>query len=127
MVIASRVKSLSKGNNPKKDVLGSTLSLKESTTVPLSSIANASNFEDDMSNSWPEQNGGDDYDVSEELYEQEIVQQHSKKNNGRQEPSFSTLEDKFQKSNFQSKWKDMQKSDANNSHMEDYLDVLLQA
>ncbi|KAI4387409.1 hypothetical protein MLD38_005246 [Melastoma candidum] len=125
---ADRVKSLSKGSNPRKDILGTSLNLKESTTVPLSAIAaNASNFEDEMSNSWPDQNG-DDYEVTEEFYEQETVPVQPKKNNGRLEPSsLPTLADnKFQKPSSQSKWMDMQKPAANNPHVEDHLDALLQ-
>ena len=57
----SRVKSLSKGNASKKDVLSSTLNLKESTTVPLSSVLPvASTFEDDANDAWPEQDERDD-------------------------------------------------------------------
>ncbi|KAI4379319.1 hypothetical protein MLD38_005634 [Melastoma candidum] len=125
---ADRVKSLSKGGNLKKDILGTSFNLKESTTVPLSAIAaNASDFEDEMSNSWPDQNG-DDYEVSEEFYEEKTVLVQPKKNNGRLEPSsLPTLADnKFQKPNSQSKWMDMQKPAANNPHVEDHLDALLQ-
>ncbi|ONK80302.1 uncharacterized protein A4U43_C01F16120 [Asparagus officinalis] len=43
---ADRVKSLSKGNNPKKDLSSSTLNLRDSTAVPLSSaLPTASSFE----------------------------------------------------------------------------------
>ncbi|XP_056176600.1 kinesin-like protein KIN-13B [Syzygium oleosum] len=123
---ADRVKSLSKGSNPKKDVLSSTMNLKESITLPLSSVAsNASNFEEDITTSWPEQTGGDDYDVSEEFYEPERAQW--KRNNGKLESlNRVTSEEKLQKSNFtQTKWKDQQRSDANNSHFSDDLDALL--
>ncbi|KAI4324742.1 hypothetical protein MLD38_030199 [Melastoma candidum] len=124
---ADRVKSLSKGSNPKKDGVCSSLSLKESTTVPLSSTATSTaNFDDEMNRSWLEQNG-DDYDVSEEFYEPEIAPQ-PKKNNGKQEPgSFATLaETKFQKPNPQLKRVDLQKANLNTTHMEDHLDALLQ-
>lgn len=124
---ADRVKSLSKGNNPKKDVLSSTTNLKESTTLPLSSVAsNASNFEEDITTSWPEQTGGDDYDVSEEFYEPEKAQW--KRNNGKLESlNRAASEEKLQKLYFaQTKRKDQQRSDANNSHFNDDLDALLQ-
>lgn len=124
---ADRVKSLSKGNNPKKDVLSSTTNLKESTTLPLPSVAsNASNFEEDITTSWPEQTGGDDYDVSEEFYEPERTQW--KRNNVKLESLIRAApEEKLQKPSFaQTKWKDQQRSDANNSHFGDDLDALLQ-
>ncbi|XP_030526175.1 kinesin-like protein KIN-13B [Rhodamnia argentea] len=124
---ADRVKSLSKGNNPKKDILSSTTNLKESTTLPLSSVAsNASNFEEDITTSWPEQIGGDNYDVSEEFYEPERAQW--KRNSGKLESlNRAASEEKLQKFNFsQTKWKDQQRSDANNSHFSDDLDTLLQ-
>ncbi|KAF8027555.1 hypothetical protein BT93_E0457 [Corymbia citriodora subsp. variegata] len=124
---ADRVKSLSKGSNPKKDVLSSTTNLKESTTFPLSSVAsNASNFEEDITPSWPEQTGGDDYDVSEEFYEPERTQW--KRNNVKLESlNRAASEEKLQKPSFtQTKWKDQQRSDANNSHFGDDLDALLQ-
>jgi len=121
------VKSLSKGNNLKKDVLSSTTNLKESTTLPLPSVAsNASNFEEDITTSWPEQTGGDDYDVSEEFYEPERTQW--KRNNVKLESlNRAAPEEKLQKPSFaQTKWKDQQRSDANNSHFGDDLDALLQ-
>ncbi|KAI6671877.1 hypothetical protein NL676_006762 [Syzygium grande] len=96
----SREKSLSKGYNPKKDALSSATNLKESTSLPLSSFAsNASNFEEDIITSLPEQTGEDDYDVSEEFYKSERAQW--KRNNGKVESSNRTaLEEKLPKSNF---------------------------
>ncbi|KAE7997443.1 hypothetical protein FH972_002081 [Carpinus fangiana] len=120
---ADRVKSLSKGNNPKKDVLSSTINLKESTTVPLSSVP-ASNFEDEVSDSWPEQTERDDFDASEESYEQG---KPLWKKNGKLEPSnLSTSEDKIRKTNGHTKWKDLPKVESKNSHLDDDLNALLQ-
>ncbi|XP_034910927.1 kinesin-like protein KIN-13B isoform X2 [Populus alba] len=123
---ADRVKSLSKGNTSKKDVLSSTLNLKESTTVPLSSaLPVASTFEDDANDAWPEQDERDDFDASEEdSYEQE---KPIWKENGKLEPyNLSISEDKIQKPNGQTKWRDMPKSNLKNSHSDNDLNVLLQ-
>jgi kinesin family protein 2/24 len=117
------VKSLSKGNNPKKDVLSSTFNLKESTTVPLSSVP-ASNFEDEVSDSWPEQTERDDFDASEESYEQG---KPLWKKNGKLEPcNLSTSEDKIRKPNGHTKWKDVPKVESKNLHLDDDLNALLQ-
>ena len=116
------MKSLSKGNNPKKDILSSTFNLKESTTVPLSSVP-ASNFEDDVTDSWPEQTERDDFDASEESYEQG---KPLWKKNGKLEPyNPPTLEDKIRKPNGQTKWRDLPKVEPKNSHSDDDLNALL--
>ncbi|GAV64486.1 Kinesin domain-containing protein [Cephalotus follicularis] len=118
---ADRVKSLSKGNNPKKDILSSTLNLKESTTLPLSSaLPSASTFDDDITDTWPEQNERDD---SEDSYEQE---KPAWKKNGKLEPhNLSSAEDKFWKPNGQTKLKDLPKSDFKKLHPDDDLNALL--
>ena len=118
----SRVKSLSKGNTSKKDVLSSTLNLKESTTVPLSSVLPAaSSFEDDA---WAEQDERDDFDASEEdSYE---LEKPIWKENGKLEPYNFISEDKIHKPNGQTKWRDMPKSNLKNSHSDNDLNVLLQ-
>ncbi|GKV27020.1 hypothetical protein SLEP1_g36228 [Rubroshorea leprosula] len=122
---ADRVKSLSKGNNPRKDVLSSTLNQKESTTLPLSSaLPTASLVEDDITNTWPEQNERDDPDASEDSYEPEKPMW---KKNGKPNPySFSSSEDKVRKPNGQTKWKGLPKSDVKNSSSDDDLNALLQ-
>ncbi|XP_011001610.1 PREDICTED: kinesin-13A-like isoform X2 [Populus euphratica] len=123
---ADRVKSLSKGNTSKKDVLSSTLNLKESTTVPLSSVLPvASVYEDDANDAWAEQDERDDFDASEEeSYEQE---KPIWKENGKLEPyNLSISEDKIQKPNGQTKWRDMPKSNLKNSHSDNDLNALLQ-
>ncbi|KAJ7003117.1 hypothetical protein NC653_008376 [Populus alba x Populus x berolinensis] len=123
---ADRVKSLSKGNTSKKDVLSSTLNLKESTTVPLSSVLPvASAYEDDANDAWAEQDERDDFDASEEeSYEQE---KPIWKENGKLEPyNLSISEDKIQKPNGQTKWRDMPKSNLKNSHSDNDLNALLQ-
>ncbi|GLT76183.1 hypothetical protein SLA2020_478580 [Shorea laevis] len=122
---ADRVKSLSKGNNPKKDVLSSTLNQKESPTLPLSSVLpTASLVEDDITNTWPEQNERDDLEASEDSYEPEKPMW---KKNGKPNPySFSSSEDKVRKPNGQTKWKDLPKSDVKNSSSDNDLNALLQ-
>ncbi|KAI5593998.1 hypothetical protein BDE02_03G047500 [Populus trichocarpa] len=123
---ADRVKSLSKGNTSKKDVLSSTLNLRESTTVPLSSVLPvASAYEDDANDAWAEQDERDDFDASEEeSYEQEKA---IWKENGKLEPyNLSISEDKIQKPNGQTKWRDMPKSNLKNSHSDNDLNALLQ-
>lgn len=113
---ADRVKSLSKGSNPKKDVLPPTLNLKESTTVPLSSVLpTSSNFEDD-------QDGSDDFDAPEETYE---PPKPAWKKNGKLEPyNIPTTDDKLRRPNgqTQTKWNEIPR----NSHSDDDLSALLQ-
>lgn len=120
----SRVKSLSKGGNSKKDILSSTLNLKESTNMPLSSVLPVvTTYEDDMTDTWPDQNERDEFDVSEESYEQEKPSWK----NGRLEPyHLSHSEDKFRKANGQTKWKEQPKFDTKISHSDDDLNALLQ-
>ncbi|XP_057472720.1 kinesin-like protein KIN-13B [Actinidia eriantha] len=116
---ADRVKSLSKGNNSKKDVLSSTLNLKESTTMPSS----GSTLEDDIADSWPENVDREEFDVSEEFQEPE---KPLWKKNGKVEAyTISNSEDKVRRSNGQTKWKDPPKFDAKNSHSDDDLNALL--
>ncbi|KAK4781194.1 hypothetical protein SAY87_017300 [Trapa incisa] len=119
---ADRVKSLSKGNNAKKDVVN----LKESISLPLSSVAsNASNFEEDITNSWQEDVAADDYDFSEESYEQE--RPVLKKSSGRLETvNLPYQQERYQRSNVQNKWKDQQKITAGNTNVDHDLDALLQ-
>ncbi|GFZ11796.1 ATP binding microtubule motor family protein [Actinidia rufa] len=116
---ADRVKSLSKGNNSKKDVLSSTLNLKESTTMPSSGLT----LEDDIADSWPENVDREEFDVSEEFQEPE---KPLWKKNGKVEAyTISNSEDKVRRSNGQTKWKDPPKFDAKNSHSDDDLNALL--
>lgn len=118
------MKSLSKGNNSKKDVLSSTLNLKESTTLPLSSVLpTSSTFEDDT-DAWPEQNGRDDFDASEDSYEPE---KPVWKKNGKLEMfNQSITEDKVRKPNGQTKWKEPPKSSFKKSSSDENLNALLQ-
>ncbi|KAJ4843570.1 Kinesin-like protein KIN-13B [Turnera subulata] len=123
---ADRVKSLSKGSTSKKDILSSTLNLKESTTVPLSSgLPVTSTFEDDVTETWAEQDERDDFEASEDSYEQE---KPTWKDNGRLETySLPTTEDKLRRPNGQAKWKELPpKSDFKNAHPDDDLNALLQ-
>ncbi|KAJ4718130.1 Kinesin-like protein [Melia azedarach] len=121
---ADRVKSLSKGNNSKKDVLSSTLNLKESTTMPLSSVLpTVSSFEDDT-DAWPEQNEREDFDASEDSYEPEKPVWN--KSGKLEQFSLSTTEDKLRKPNPQTKWKDQSKPGFKNSNSDDDLTALLQ-
>ena len=119
------MKSLSKGGNSKKDILSSTLNLKESTNMPLSSVLPvATTYEDDMTDTWPDQTERDEFDVSEEFYEQEKPSWK----NGRVEPyHISHLEDKNRKANGQTKWKEPSKFETKISHSDDDLNALLQA
>lgn len=119
---ADRVKSLSKGS--KKDLLSSTINLKESTTVPLSSVLPpTSTYEDDAADSWPEQADGDDYDASEEFYEP--VKPVWKKNGKVDAYAFSSSEDKVRRTTSQTKWKEPPKSDFRNLQSDDDLSALL--
>uniref|UniRef100_A0A6N2MUK0 Kinesin-like protein n=1 Tax=Salix viminalis TaxID=40686 RepID=A0A6N2MUK0_SALVM len=122
---ADRVKSLSKGNTSKKDVVSSALNLKESTTVPLSSVLPvASVFEDDANDAWAEQDERGEFDASEE---ESFEQEKAIWENGKLEPcNLSISEDKIQKPNGQTKWRDTPKTNFKNSRSDDDLNALLQ-
>ncbi|KAK4267455.1 hypothetical protein QN277_024233 [Acacia crassicarpa] len=117
---ADRVKSLSKGNNPKKEVLSSNFNPKESTTMPLSAVT-ASTFEDRAADTGPEENEDDEFSPCEEYYEQV---KPSLKKNGKTE-SYSTAEEKLKKPNGPIRWKDMPKAEST-THSDDDLNTLLQ-
>ncbi|KAH9714370.1 kinesin-like protein KIN-13B [Citrus sinensis] len=122
---ADRVKSLSKGNNPKKDILSSTINLKESTTAPLSSaLPTTSPYEDDT-DAWPEQNERDDFDASEDSYEPEkLVWMKSGK---LEQFNLPSTQDQLRKPpNGQTRWKEQPKSGFKNSNSDDNLSALLQ-
>ncbi|MBA0812312.1 hypothetical protein Gohar_026290 [Gossypium harknessii] len=122
---ADRVKSLSKGGNSKKDVLSSTMNLKESTAQPLSSgLPTASTFEDDINNTWPDQNERDDFNAPEDSFEQEKLMW--KKNGKLDQYGFSAAENKLRKPNGQTKWKEPVRSDIKHSKSDDDLNALLQ-
>ncbi|KAK4482031.1 hypothetical protein RD792_012953 [Penstemon davidsonii] len=119
---ADRVKSLSKGNISKKDVLSSTTNLKESTTQPLSSfLPPASTFEDDTNDSWPEQTDKEEYE--EEYYEEE--KPAWKKNSKVESYNFLNVDDKMKRANGQTKWKEPTKQEMKYSNSDDNLDALL--
>ncbi|MBA0724470.1 hypothetical protein Golax_021159 [Gossypium laxum] len=122
---ADRVKSLSKGGNSKKDVLSSTMNLKESTPQPLSlGLPTASTFEDDINDTWPDQNERDDFNAPEDSFEQEKLMW--KKNGKLDQYGFSTAENKLRKPNGQTKWKEPVRSDIKHSKSDDDLNALLQ-
>ncbi|KAH7857710.1 hypothetical protein Vadar_015637 [Vaccinium darrowii] len=116
---ADRVKSLSKGNNSKKDILSSTLNLKESTTMPLSGMT----YEDDRADSWPENTDQEEFDDSEEFQEPE--KPLWKKSGKVESYNISNSEDKMRRSNGQTNWKDPPKFESKNSHSDDDLNALL--
>ncbi|XP_027344851.1 kinesin-like protein KIN-13B [Abrus precatorius] len=118
---ADRVKSLSKGNNSKKDALSSNFNLKESTTVPLSCV-NTYTYEDSAADTWPEENDGDEFSPPEDYFEQV---KPSWKKNGKIESSGAT-DDKLKKSSVQIKWKDIPKVEPKTVHSDDDLNALLQ-
>ncbi|KAF2301270.1 hypothetical protein GH714_022273 [Hevea brasiliensis] len=121
---ADRVKSLSKGNAPKKDILSSALNLKESTTMALSSVLPATcTFQDEINDAWAEQDERDDFDASKDSYEQE--KPIWKENVKVESYNLSISEDKIRKPNGWTNWKDLLKSDDKNSHSDD-LNALLQ-
>ncbi|KAG5619162.1 hypothetical protein H5410_018986 [Solanum commersonii] len=119
---ADRVKSLSKGNNSKKDVSSSTFNLKESTTLSFSAVVpSTSTFEDDTRDSWPEQTDKDEYD--EDFYEQEKPMW--KKNEKLDGYTISNSEDKMKRANAQTKWKEPPRTEAKYSNSDDDLNALL--
>ncbi|CAA0839072.1 ATP binding microtubule motor family protein [Striga hermonthica] len=118
---ADRVKSLSKGNNSKKDVLTSTANLKESIAQPLPSILpQASAFEDDTADSWPEQTDREEYD--DDFYEPE---KPTWKNTRVDSYNFSNFDDKIRRNNGQSKWMEPAKAEIKHSNSDDNLNALL--
>jgi len=117
----TRVKSLSKGNNSKKDVLSSNFNFKESITVPLSSVT-APVYEDHTADAWHDENEGDDFSPPEEYYEQ--VKPPLKKN-VRME-SYAMTDDKSKKPSGLVKWKDLPKAEPKPANSEDDLSALLQ-
>ncbi|PHT31369.1 hypothetical protein CQW23_27706 [Capsicum baccatum] len=112
------VKSLSKGNNSKKEVSSSTVNLKESTTLSYSAVVpSTSIFKDDTGDSWPEQTDKDEYD--EDFYEQEkLIWKKNKKLNGY---NISNAEDKMKRANAQIKWKELPRTEAKYSNADDDL------
>ncbi|KAK8305650.1 hypothetical protein V6Z11_D03G076200 [Gossypium hirsutum] len=122
---ADRVKSLSKGGNPKKDALSSSLNLKESTARPLSSVLpTALTSEDYINDTWPDQNERDDFAASEDSYEPEKLMW--KKNGKPDQYNFSISEDKLRKPNGETRWKEPLRSDFKHSKSDDDLNALLQ-
>ncbi|KAG5000792.1 hypothetical protein JHK87_021864 [Glycine soja] len=118
---ADRVKSLSKGNNSKKDVLSSNFNLKESTTISLSSV-NTYTYEDRAADAWPEENDGDEFSSPEDYCEP--VKPSWKKNEKVEQ--YSATDEKFKKPNHQIKWKDIPKVEPKTVHSDDDLTALLQ-
>ncbi|XP_004486737.1 kinesin-like protein KIN-13B [Cicer arietinum] len=118
---ADRVKSLSKGNNSKKDVLSSNFNLKESITVPLSSVT-APAYEDHTADAWHDENEGDDFSPPEEYYEQV---KPSLKKNGRMD-SYAMTDERLKKPSGLVKWKDLPRVEPKITNPEDDLSALLQ-
>lgn len=117
-----RVKSLSKGNNSKKDMSSSTLNLRESTVLPMSMLApSASTYEDDTGDSWPERIEKDDYE--EDFYEQE--KPISKRNVKAEAFSISNPEEKMRRGSDQAKWKEPPRTEPKTSNDNDDLNSLL--
>ncbi|CAH9052810.1 unnamed protein product [Cuscuta europaea] len=115
---ADRVKSLSKGNNSKKDVTSSTLNLRESTVLP-----SASTYEDNMGNSWPEQTEKDE--CEEDFYEQ-VKQTSSRKNLKVETSNVSNPEEKKRRDRDQTnKWKEPLRTEPKVWNENDDLNSLL--
>lgn len=120
----SRVKSLSKGSNPKKDMLPSTLNLKEPTNLPLpSALPTASTFEVDTNDTWPVQVEKEEVDASEEPYYE--AKTLWKRNGKLEQYNVSASEDKVRKPNGQTKL-ELPKFHSRNSNSDDDLNALLQ-
>nr|VDD46242.1 unnamed protein product [Brassica oleracea] len=117
---ADRVKSLSKGNGSKKDVSSSTINLRESTKIPLSSaLPTQSNYDDDVNEMWNEEN--DDFDASD--YEQE---KQMWKKNVKPEPSYNVMaQERIPKPSIPVKSRDMPRPDMKKSNSDDNLNALL--
>ncbi|KAH9621757.1 hypothetical protein KSS87_003246 [Heliosperma pusillum] len=112
--ILKRVKSLSKGNGPKKDILLPTANLRESTTLPLSSGTPAM-LKDD-SDHWSQPTEKEEYEIPEESYDQPKV---TRRKNGKVESSAYTSEEKVSTAKGHTKWKDVSKVDAKSLDSDD--------
>ncbi|KMT00805.1 hypothetical protein BVRB_9g220810 [Beta vulgaris subsp. vulgaris] len=120
---ADRVKSLSKGNNGKKDNMLSSVNLRESTNLPLSSALPAM-LKDSSIDGWPQPVERDEYDIAEETYDQAKI---SWKKNGKLESGVYAPEDKIKTAKGQTKRKDTSKVETKNLDSEDdELNDLLQ-
>ncbi|KAL1340547.1 hypothetical protein HN51_026904 [Arachis hypogaea] len=117
---ADRVKSLSKGHNSKKETISS-INLKESITIPVSSFP-ASAYEDHVADASLEDNDVDEFSPPEEYYEEV---KPSLKKYGKIEPSYGVTEDKSKKQNNQIKWKDLPNVEPKTVHSDDDLNALL--
>lgn len=118
-----RVKSLSKGNNGKKDNMLSSVNLRESTNFPLSSALPAM-LKDSSIDGWPQPVERDEYDIPEETYDQAKI---SWKKNGKLESGVYAPEDKIKTAKGQTKRKDTSKVETKNLDSEDdELNDLLQ-
>ncbi|KAL6540763.1 hypothetical protein OROMI_024646 [Orobanche minor] len=116
------VKSLSKGNNSKKDVSFSYSMLRESTVQPLTSIqTQACNLEDDTGDSFPEQ--PDKEECDDDFYEHEKISWN--KNTKVEKYSFLNMDDKTKRANGQAKLKEPPKSEMKHSDSGDDLNALL--
>lgn len=104
--------------------MSSTLNLKESTTLPVSSVLPTPyGLEDDATDAWPEQVERGDFDSPDEFYKQEKPSQKY----GRVESNrISTSDNRFVKPSGQTQRKDSPKYDSRKSQLDDYLDALLQ-
>lgn len=76
-----------------------------------------------MSDSSPEETERDDFDASEETYEQ--GKPLWKKNGKLESYNLSTSDDKIRKPSGLTKWKDLPKFESKNSHSDDDLNALL--
>lgn len=118
------MKSLSKGNSKKDPLSSSTINLKASTTLPLSSILqHGTTFEDDIGDSWAENADREDYDIPEEFQEPE--KPLWKKNGKVDFYSMSSSDDKVKRANGQTKFKDPPKFETKKSQGDDDLSALL--
>ncbi|XP_074345406.1 kinesin-like protein KIN-13B [Apium graveolens] len=116
---ADRVKSLSKGS--KRETSSSTINLRESTTMLLSSsLPRVSKYENDKADSWPKQTDGEVYGASE-FHEPE---KPSWKKNMKPEASYAT-KDKIRRFGGQTNLNDPIKIDHKISHPDDDLNALL--
>ncbi|KAL6491701.1 Kinesin-like protein KIN-13B [Orobanche gracilis] len=119
---ADRVKSLSKGNNSKKDVSFSYSMLRESAAQPLTSMqTQASNLEDNTGDSLPEQ--PDKEVCDDDFYEHEKISWN--KSTKVEKYSFLNMDDKTKRASGQAKLKDPPKSETKHSDSGDDLNALL--
>lgn len=109
------MKSLSKGNNNKKEISLPIANLRESTNLPLSGSLPYV-LKDESNDAWPQPVEREEYDIPEDTYDQSKV---AWKKNGKLDSSAFASEDKTRTAKGQAKRKDVSKVETKNLDSDD--------